>query len=64
VADDVFVEDGDIAASGSDVEVAEQGCADVDGQVLPEGDRADGTRERRPAHLASGRRVRHVVVLQ
>ncbi|WP_163506538.1 hypothetical protein [Fodinicola acaciae] len=30
VTDDVFVEDGHIAAGGLDVEVAEQGCADVD----------------------------------
>lgn len=33
VADDVLIEDGDVAAGRLDVEVAEQGCADVDGQA-------------------------------
>ena len=31
VAGDVFVEDGDVTAGGFEVEVPEQGCADVDG---------------------------------
>lgn len=33
MADDVFVEDGDVTAGRLDVEVAEQGCSDVDGQA-------------------------------
>ena len=34
VADDVFVEDGDVAAGGLEVEVAEQCGADVNGQPV------------------------------
>jgi hypothetical protein len=34
VTDDVFVEDSDIAAGGFEVEVTEQGGADVDGQPV------------------------------
>src|SRR2546421_10391956 len=33
VADEVFFEDGDVTTGGFQVEVAEQGCADVDGQA-------------------------------
>ncbi|WP_329230008.1 hypothetical protein [Streptomyces canus] len=33
MGDDILVEDGDVAAGGLDNEVAEQGCADVDGQA-------------------------------
>ena len=34
VPDDVFVEDGHVAVGGLQVEVAEQGCADVDGEPV------------------------------
>jgi len=34
VADDVFLEHGNVALRGLQVDVAEQGCADVDGQPV------------------------------
>ena len=34
VADDVFLEDGDVAVGGLDIEVAQESCADVDRQAV------------------------------
>ena len=53
VADDVFLEHGDVAAGGLDVEVPEQGRADVDGQAVVDqlGDEEPAEVVRREADL-------------